>query len=57
MAVLRGAYLAQSCRHPLAGARYSFLDRTAPHGKLTYRLQAVAADGSRIWYGRASVTH
>ena len=39
----------------VAGARYSFLDRRVPHGKLAYRLQAVGTDGSRTWYGRASV--
>jgi hypothetical protein len=39
----------------VSGARYSFLDRRAPHGKLTYQLQAVGTDGSRTWYGRASV--
>ena len=39
----------------VAGARYSFLDHAAPHGKLVYRLQAVGTDGSRTWYGRASV--
>jgi len=38
------------------GARYSFLDRRAPHGKLMYRLQAVGTDGSRTWFGRASVS-
>jgi hypothetical protein len=39
----------------LAGARYSFLDRRAPKGKVSYRLQAVGTDGSRTWYGRISV--
>jgi len=39
----------------VAGARYSLLDRRAPLGKLTYRIQSVGADGSRTWYGRASV--
>ena len=39
----------------VAGARYSFLDRRVPHRKLAYRLQAVGSDGSRTWYGRASV--
>jgi hypothetical protein len=37
----------------LSGARYSFLDRRAPRGRLTYRLQAVGSDGSRTWYGPA----
>jgi hypothetical protein len=40
----------------VAGARYSLLDRRAPRGKLTYRLQAVGTDGSRTWYGGASVS-
>jgi hypothetical protein len=39
----------------VSGARYSFVDRRAPRGKLTYQLQAVGTDGSRTWYGRASV--
>jgi hypothetical protein len=39
----------------VAGARYSFVDRRAPRAKLIYRLQAVGTDGSRTWYGRASV--
>jgi hypothetical protein len=39
----------------VSGARYSFVDRRAPRGKLTYRLQAVGTDGSRTWYGRAIV--
>jgi hypothetical protein len=39
----------------VAGARYSLLDRRAPRGKLAYRLQAIGTDGSRTWYGRASV--
>jgi hypothetical protein len=40
----------------VAGARYSLLDRRAPRGKLKYRLQAVGTDGSRTWYGGASVS-
>jgi len=39
----------------VAGARYSFLDRRAPKGKVRYRLQAVGTDGSRTWYGTVSV--
>jgi hypothetical protein len=39
----------------LSGARYAFLDQRAPHGKLTYRLEKVATDGSRTWLGRARV--
>ena len=39
----------------VSGARYAFLDRRAQDGKLTYRLQAVGTDGSRTWYGRATV--
>jgi hypothetical protein len=39
----------------LSGARYSFLDRRAPRGKLTYRLQAVDRNGTRTWYGPARV--
>jgi hypothetical protein len=39
----------------VSGARYSFLDRRAPRGRLSYRLQAVGTDGSRTWYGRATV--
>lgn len=39
----------------VSGARYSFRDRRAPHGKLLYRLQAVSRDGSRTWYGPARV--
>jgi hypothetical protein len=42
-------------RGSVAGARYSLLDRRAPRGKLTYRLQAVGTDGSRTWYGRVTV--
>jgi len=42
-------------RGSVSGARYFFLDKRAPRGKLTYRLQAVGTDGSRTWYGRASV--
>jgi hypothetical protein len=37
----------------VSGAGYSFLDRSAPHGRLTYRLQVVATDGTRAWYGPA----
>jgi hypothetical protein len=39
----------------ISGARYSFLDRRAPHGKLRYRLQAVGIDGSREWFGPVGV--
>ena len=34
---------------------YSWLDRHAPNGKLTYRLQAVYLDGARAWLGTTSV--
>jgi hypothetical protein len=36
-------------------ARYSFLDRRAPQGRLLYRLQAVGMDGARTWFGQVSV--
>ena len=39
----------------LDGRAYSWLDRRAPNGKLTYRLQAVYLDGARAWLGRTSV--
>jgi hypothetical protein len=39
----------------VSGARYSFLDRRAPHGKLRYRLQAIGKDGSREWFGPVGV--
>jgi hypothetical protein len=42
-------------RGSISGARYSFVDRHAPHAKLSYQLQAVGTDGSRTWYGRAGV--
>jgi hypothetical protein len=42
-------------RGSVAGARYSLVDRRAPSGKLTYRLQAIGTDGSRTWYGRAII--
>jgi hypothetical protein len=42
--------------HSVAGARYSFLDRRAPKGTLSYRLQAVDTNGSRTWYGPVSVS-
>lgn len=48
----RGLIAAKSS---VSGARYTFLDRRAPRGKLTYRLQAVGADGSRTWFGPACV--
>jgi len=57
----RGSKLARVDRRMIpakgavSGARYSFVDRRAPRTKLTYRLQAVGADGSRTWYGRVSV--
>jgi hypothetical protein len=57
----RGSKLAQVDRRMIpakgavSGARYSFVDRRAPHTKLTYRLQAVGTDGSRTWSGRVSV--
>ena len=36
---------------------YSFLDRKAPKGKtVRYGIQAVNADGSRIWYGPTRVS-
>jgi len=35
------------------GRSYSWLDRTAPAGRLVYRLQAVSLDGSRAWLGTA----
>jgi subtilisin-like proprotein convertase family protein len=34
---------------------YSWLDRRAPTGKLTYRLQAVYVNGARAWLGKTSV--
>jgi CSLREA domain-containing protein len=33
------------------GHAYSFLDRSAPRGKASYRLQAVNRDGSKSWIG------
>jgi hypothetical protein len=39
----------------VSGARYSVLDRRAPRAQVTYQLQAVGTDGSRTWYGRATV--
>jgi hypothetical protein len=43
-------------RGSVSGARYSFRDRLAPHGKVLYRLQAVSRDGTRTWYGPARVS-
>lgn len=40
----------------VSGWRYSFVDRHAPHATLTYRLQALGADGSRRWYGPAHIS-
>ena len=37
----------------VTGHSYSWLDRTAPAGRLVYRLQAVSLDGSRAWLGTA----
>jgi len=35
-------------RGSVFGARYSYVDRRAPHAKLTYRLQTVGTDGSPV---------
>lgn len=42
-------------RGSVSGARYSFLDRRAPRGKVSYRLQAVDSSGARTWYGPVRV--
>jgi hypothetical protein len=42
-------------RGSVSGGRYSFLDRHAPRGASTYRLQVVHRDGSRSWLASASV--
>ena len=40
----------------VSGGTYSYVDRRAPKAKtLRYWIQAVAADGSRTWYGPARV--
>jgi CSLREA domain-containing protein len=36
------------------GQAYSFLDRSAPRGKASYRLQAVNLGGSKSWIGSAA---
>lgn len=43
-------------RGSVSGARHSFLDRRAPRGKVSYRLQAVDTNGARTWYGPVSVS-
>jgi hypothetical protein len=42
-------------RGSAAGARYSLVDRLAPRGASSYRLQLVNRDGSRSWVGAARV--